>query len=42
MLLNYGGLRKNEIFHILTSDITIHPNYNDEALVRVYHPVEET
>lgn len=39
MLLNYGGLRKSEIFHIFTSDITIHPNHKDEALVRVYHPV---
>ncbi len=39
MLLNYGGLRKSEIFHIFTSDITIHPNHEDEALVRVYHPV---
>lgn len=39
MLLNYGGLRKSEIFHIFTSDITIHPNHDDEALVRVYHPV---
>lgn len=39
MLLNYGGLRKSEIFHIYTSDITIHPNHHDEALVRVYHPV---
>ena len=39
MLQNYGGLRKSEIFHIFTSDITIHPNHPDEALVRVYHPV---
>ncbi len=39
MLLNYGGLRKSEIFHIFTSDITIHPNHPDEVLVRVYHPV---
>jgi site-specific recombinase XerD len=39
MLLNYGGLRKSEIFHIFISDITIHPNHEDEALVRVYHPV---
>lgn len=39
MLLNYGGLRKSEVFHIFTSDITIHPNHKDEALVRVYHPV---
>lgn len=39
MLLNYGGLRKSEMFHIFTSDITIHPNHENEALVRVYHPV---
>ncbi len=26
MLLNYVGLCKSEIFHIFTSDITIHPN----------------
>lgn len=39
MLLNYGGLRKSEIFHIFTSDITIHPNHKNEALVRVYHPI---
>lgn len=39
MLMNYGGLRKSELFHIFTSDITIHPNYPNEALVRVYHPV---
>lgn len=42
MLLNYGGLRKSEIFHIFISDITIHPNHNEEALVRVYHPVYGT
>lgn len=39
MLLNYGGIRKSEIFHIYTADITVHPNHQDEALVRVYHPV---
>lgn len=39
MLLNFGGLRKSEIFHIFTSDITLHPNHDGEALVRVYHPV---
>ena len=38
MLMNYGGLRKSEIFHIFTSDITLHPNRSKEALVRVYHP----
>lgn len=42
MLLNYGGLRKSEIFHIFVSDITIHPNHEDEALVRVYHPIYGT
>ncbi|EGN74541.1 phage integrase family protein [Idiomarina sp. A28L] len=39
MLLNYGGLRKSELFHIFTSDITINPNHPGEALVRVFHPV---
>ena len=39
MLLNYGGLRKSEVFHIFISDITQNPNRPDEALVRVYHPV---
>lgn len=38
MLMNYGGLRKSEVFHLYTSDITIHPNHGKEALVRVYHP----
>jgi len=38
MLLNYGGLRKSEIFHLYVSDITLHPNYPAEALIRVYHP----
>lgn len=37
-LMNYGGLRKSEIFHIFTCDITLHPNRKHEALVRVYHP----
>ncbi|HHX4906376.1 TPA: gamma-mobile-trio recombinase GmtY [Acinetobacter baumannii] len=38
MLMNYCGLRKSEIFHIFTSDITLNPNKPKEALVRVYHP----
>ncbi|MBS7825005.1 site-specific integrase [Wohlfahrtiimonas chitiniclastica] len=38
MLLNYGGLRKSEVFHIYVSDITLNPNHPKEALVRVYHP----
>lgn len=38
MLLNYGGLRKSEVFHIYVSDIVLNPNHPKEALVRVYHP----
>ncbi len=38
MLLNYGGLRKSEVFHIYISDITQNPLKPEEALVRVYHP----
>ncbi|MBC7751386.1 MAG: site-specific integrase [Candidatus Saccharibacteria bacterium] len=38
MLMNYGGLRKSEVFHLFVSDITLHPNHPKEALVRVYHP----
>lgn len=37
MLMNYCGLRKSEIFCYI-SDITLHPNHHNEALVRVYHP----
>jgi|SRR5690554_167648 len=38
MLMNYGGLRKSELFHIYVSDITMHPIRQHEAIVRVYHP----
>ena len=38
ILMNYGSLRKSEIFHIYISDITLNPNCSKEALVRVYHP----
>lgn len=38
MLMNYGGLRKSELFHLYVSDITAHPERRNEALVRVYHP----
>ncbi|MGZ4978571.1 MAG: gamma-mobile-trio recombinase GmtY, partial [Methylobacter sp.] len=37
ILLNNGGLRKSEVFHIYSSDITVHP-VTGGALVRVYHP----
>lgn len=38
MLMNYGGLRKSELFHIYVSDITMHPTRKNEAMVRIYHP----
>lgn len=47
MLMNYGGLRKSEIFHIYTCDITLIERRDKnkmgspkirEAQVRVYHP----
>lgn len=38
ILMNYGGLRKSELFHLFVSDITLNPNRENEALVRVYHP----
>lgn len=38
ILMNSGGIRKSELFHVYTSDITLHPTRADEALVRIYHP----
>lgn len=38
MLMNYGGLRKSEVFHLYISDIQPHPVHHGEALVRVFHP----
>ncbi|MDC2890343.1 gamma-mobile-trio recombinase GmtY [Psychrosphaera algicola] len=38
MLMHFGGLRKSEVFHLYVSDISLHPVYKDEALVRVFHP----
>lgn len=38
MLMNFGGIRKSELFHIYVSDITLNPIRKNEALVRVYHP----
>jgi len=38
ILLNHGGLRISEVFHIFVSDITLDPNNPAEALVRIYHP----
>ena len=38
MLMNYGGLRKSEVFQLFVSDITLHPVNKNSALVRVYHP----
>lgn len=38
MLMNFGGVRKSELFHIYVSDITLNPVRPKEALVRVFHP----
>lgn len=38
MLMNYGGIRKSELFHIYVSDMTLNPVRQNEALVRIYHP----
>lgn len=38
MLMNFGGIRKSELFHIYVSDITLNPVRQNEALVRIYHP----
>lgn len=39
MLMNFGGIRKSELFHLYVSDITLNPVRKNEALVRIYHPV---
>ncbi len=35
MLMNYSSIRKSEIFHIYTSDITLNPNKPKEPWYRV-------
>lgn len=37
-MMNFGGIRKSELFHLYVGDITIHPNNKKDALVRIYHP----
>lgn len=37
-LMNFGGTRKSELFHLFVGDVTLHPNAKKEALVRIYHP----
>ena len=38
ILLNFGGLRRSEPFHLWIEDVMPHPENSEEALVRVYHP----
>jgi integrase len=38
ILLQFGGLRRSEPFHLWLEDISLHPENSDEALVRVYEP----
>jgi len=38
ILLNFGGLRRSEPFHIWIEDVMPHPEDSEEALVRIYHP----
>lgn len=40
MLMNGGGLRDCECFHIWVHDVQADPNDTDMALVRVYHPID--
>jgi hypothetical protein len=40
LLMNGGGLRTCECFHIWVHDIVADPNNPDMALVRVYHPID--
>lgn len=37
-LMNFGGIRKSELFHLYVSDITLNPFREKEAMIRVYHP----
>lgn len=38
ILMNLGGIRKSELFHIFVGDITLNPNHPSDALVRIFHP----
>ena len=38
LLLNRGGLRKSEVFHLFCGDVILNPVNKTDALVRIYHP----
>ena len=40
ILMHWGGLRLSEPFHIWVGDVMNNPLKLDEALVRVYHPID--
>lgn len=40
ILLHWGGLRVSEPFHLWVHDVLPHPQKPDEAIVRVYHPID--
>lgn len=40
ILMHWGGLRVSEPFHLWVEDVVTNPLKPDEALVRVYHPVD--
>jgi transposase len=40
MLMNFGGLRNSEPFHLWIQDVCFDPKDNKYAIVRVFHPSE--
>lgn len=40
ILMHWGGLRVSEAFHLWVHDVMPNPEKPDEAIVRVYHPIE--
>lgn len=40
ILMHWGGLRVSEPFHIWVGDVMTNPSQPDEAIVRVYHPID--
>ncbi len=40
ILMHWGGLRVSEPFHLWVGDVMNNPHKPDEAIVRVYHPID--
>ncbi len=40
ILMHWGGLRVSEAFHLWVGDVLPHPDKPDEAIVRLYHPID--